>query len=192
MSEGAVMNRQLLTKLHLVLAALMFPAIVMFLITGGLYTWGEKGAWHEEVAQIQLAAPLAAADEATLRQIARAQLQSRDIPLPSGPAKLDGDGAAASYQWTGARSDIVLRPTADPRQVEMTIKQASFHRWMVQLHKAKGSTVFKAYATFLAIALLLLVASGLTMGLQTPALRGLTIASGLVGAVAFLGAALLG
>lgn len=186
------MNRLFLTKLHLVLAALMFPAVVMFLITGALYTWGEKGPWHEETVQIELAAPLAGADEAALRQIAQAELQRRDIALPSGSAKIDGDGADLSYSWTGARSDIVLSATAVPGQAEMTIKQASFHRWMVQLHKAKGSVVFKVYATFLAITLFLLVASGLTMGLQVPALRGLTIGSGAAGLIAFIAAVLFG
>ena len=66
------------------------------------------------------------------------------------------------------------------------------HRWLVQLHKAKGSTFFKVYATALAIVLFLLVLSGVIMGLQVKALRKLTITSSLVGVTGFVGFVLLG
>ena len=85
-----------------------------------------------------------------------------------------------------------MKPTDDPQVAEVTIKQASFHRWLVQLHKAKGSTVFKVYATILATVLFLLVASGLILGLQVKALRRLTLVSSVAGFGAFVIFVLLG
>ena len=186
------MNRNTLTKLHLMFAAFMFPAVLMFLITGALYTWGEKGAWHEEIAQITLEEPLAGQSEAGLRGIAVIALLERGIAAPSGKSDLSVDGTDVNFSWTGARSDISITSTDDPLVAEANIKEASFHRWLVQLHKAKGSTAFKVYATLLAVALFLLVASGLIMGLQVKAMRRLTVLSGALGFVAFLGFVMAG
>lgn len=185
------MNRLFLTKLHLVLAAFMFPAVLMFLATGALYTWGSKGAWHEETVAVTLDQPLAS-DEALLKQIALAELARRGLPAPSGTASVSEAGEPASLEWSGARSEASVKATDNPLVAEVTVKQASFHRWLVQLHKAKGSTFFKAYATLLAGVLFLLVLSGVVMGLQSAPLRRLTIGSSLAGAGAFVGFVLLG
>ncbi len=179
------MNRAFLTKLHLIAAAFMFPAVLMFLITGALYTWGNKGAWHEDSFDVALAAPMT--DEASLRAVALDALAERDLPEPSGSASVSGEGEDLSLSWTGARSEASVAATADPLVAEVTVKEASFHRWLVQLHKAKGSVVFKVYATTLAIVLFLLVLSGVIMGLQVRALRRLTIVTSLAGLAAFMG-----
>lgn len=185
------MSRVLLTKLHLIVAALMFPAMLMFLVTGALYTWGSKGDWEEEIVQVDLKSPLKE-DQMALKQIALPELAKRDIPMPSGAASVSGEGTSLSLQWTGARSEVSVNATQDPLVAEVSLKQATFHRWLVQLHKAKGSTAFKIYATILAAALFLLVASGVVMGLLAKPLRRMTIASSLIGTGLFLGAVLLG
>lgn len=169
----------------------MFPAVLMFLITGALYTWGDKGDWHEETVTVVLEQPLTA-DEGALKAIALSELAKRELPAPSGKASVSGEGADASLSWTGARSEASVKATDDPSVAEVTIKEASFHRWLVQLHKAKGSTVFKVYATLLAITLFLLVASGLVMGLQVKSMRRLTAISSMTGFVAFIGFVLMG
>ncbi|MEE1876190.1 PepSY domain-containing protein [Altererythrobacter litoralis] len=185
------MNRLFLTKLHLILAGFMFPAMLMFLATGALYTWGSKGEWHEETVSVVLDQPLAA-DQRGLEIIALAELAKRGLPAPSGEASVSGEGADIALSWTGARSEATVKATDDPRLAEVTIKEASFHRWLVQLHKAKGSTIFKVYATFLAFVLFVLVASGVILGLQVKPFRRLTIGSGVAGVVAFLGFVLMG
>lgn len=184
-------NRLFLTKLHLILAGFMFPAMLMFLATGALYTWGSKGEWHEETVSVVLDQPLAA-DQRGLESIALAELAKRGLPAPSGEASVSGEGADIALSWTGARSEATVKATDDPSLVEVTVKEASFHRWLVQLHKAKGSTIFKVYATFLAFVLFVLVASGVILGLQVKPYRRLTIGSGVAGVVAFLGFVLMG
>lgn len=186
------MNRVLLTKIHLVLAAFMFPAILMFLVTGALYTWGSKGAWDEKTIAVKLSTPMVDSDRAALMKIAAAELNARDVALPSGGARVSSDGDRIVLSWTGARSDIKLSSTADPLVADMEIAEASLHRWLVQLHKAKGTAVFKVYASFLAFSLFLLVGSGLIMGLQVPAMRKLTLGSGAVGLATFVGFVLAG
>ena len=185
-------NRATLTKLHLIAAAFMFPAVLMFLITGALYTWGNKGEWREDTVMVTLEQPLAQADEAALRGIAIEALAQSGLPAPSGSASASGEGDDISLTWTGARSEASVTATDDPMVAEVAIKEATFHRWLVQLHKAKGSTVFKVYATLLAVVLFMLVLSGVIMGLQVKALRKLTIGSSIVGLAAFAGFVALG
>ena len=186
------MNRALLTKLHLIAAAFMFPAVLMFLFTGGLYTWGNKGEWRESTQSVLLEQPYAAQDEAGLRAAALSALSASDLPEPSGSMSVNGEGAEQSLSWTGARSEASVRATDDPMVAEVAVKEATLHRWLVQLHKAKGSTWFKIYATMLAIVLFLLVASGVVMGLQVKALRRVTLISGGLGVLAFMGFVLAG
>lgn len=186
------MSRSFITKLHLIAAAFMCPAVLMFLVTGGLYTWGNTGEWQEETVTVDLTAPYASLDAAGLEQIASAALVGKDIPLPSGAAKAKGEGTEQSLNWSGARSEASVAAGADAMTAEVTVKEAGLHRWLVQLHKAKGSTAFKLYASALAIVLFLLVLSGLVMGLQVRAFRRLTIGAGAAGLVAFVGFVLAG
>ena len=186
------MNRALLTKLHLVTAALVFPAVLMFLFTGALYTWGNKGAWYESTQIVQLDRPYASLSEQGLRQAALDALAAGDLPEPSGAFSVDGDANDRTASWVGARSEASVAAGPSASSAEVQLRQASVHRWLVQLHKAKGSVLFKIYATMLAVVLFLLVLSGMVMGLQVKALRRLTLISSAVGTVAFMGFVLLG
>ena len=186
------MNRAFLTKLHLAAAAFMFPAVLMFLVTGALYTWGNKGEWHEFSDTVALAQPFDQLDESELRDVAVAALTANDLPEPSGTLEVKGEGADRSLSWTGARSEAAVSAAEDPMAASVEIKGASLHRLFVQLHKAKGSTAFKLYATSLAIVLFLLVISGVVMGLQAKALRKLTLSTSALGLVAFAGFVMLG
>ncbi|APE28463.1 PepSY domain-containing protein [Aurantiacibacter gangjinensis] len=186
------MNRAFLTKLHLVAAAFMFPAVLMFLVTGALYTWGNKGAWYESSQTVALDRAFAELDEAGLRDAALSALAVEDLPEPSGAISVSGEGAEQSLSWVGARSEASVSAGAEPATAEVAVKEASVHRWLVQLHKAKGSVWFKVYATLLAVVLFMLVVSGVIMGMQVKALRRMTVVSSLAGAVAFVGFVLLG
>ncbi len=181
------MSRLQLTKIHLWLAALLFPAMLLFLITGGLYTWGITGKTENTESTVALAASLNADDEAGLRQIAVAELAKAGLGEPSGKARVRKTGSGFTYEWTGSQRDITVEPTDDPALAKVTIKEASLHRMMVQLHKAKGGMLFKIYATILAAALFLLVATGLLIGLKSPPFRRATMIGSASGLVIFIG-----
>lgn len=184
-------TRLFLTKAHLIIAAFVFPAIAMFLATGALYTWGNTGEVVETEHVIQLDAPLAK-DEDAMLALATRELARLDLSPPSGKDRIRSMGDSWSFEWTGAQRDITIAPGESANQAVLTVKEASLHRVFVQLHKAKGSTLFKVYASVLAAALLLLVASGLAIGLMVPAFRGLTIWTSGAGLLAFVGAVALG
>lgn len=181
------MSRLFLTKVHLWLAALLFPAMILFLVTGGLYTWGITGKTVDSKLDVALTAPLDPENEAALRDLARTQLALAGLEEPSGKARVRQSGGGFAFEWSGSRRDITIEPTADPLVAKVTVKEASLHRTMVQLHKGKGGVLFKIYATILAAALFLLIATGLIIGLKSPPFRRATIVGSGAGLVAFLG-----
>ena len=52
------MNRQLLMKIHMLLAAFMLPVAIMYPVTGALYTWRIKGNYETTSYQLKLDQPL--------------------------------------------------------------------------------------------------------------------------------------
>lgn len=181
------MSRLFLTKVHLWLAALLFPAILMFLVTGGLYTWGVTGKTDDLKRDVALSAPLDAENEDVFKALALAELKAAGRDAPTGKARVRKTGLGFAWEWTGSRRDVTVEPTADPLVAKVTIKEASLHRVAVQLHKAKAGTAFKVYASILAFALFLLVATGLIIGLQSRPFRRTTIVGSLAGLVVFAG-----
>lgn len=184
-------TRTLLVKLHLILAAFMFPAIVMFLGTGVLYTWGNTGDYVDTEYRVALSAPLTN-DEDALTRVATAELARLDIAPPGGSPSVRTVGDAYRLEWSGANRDVHLAPTGDPAVGLLTVKETTLHRRLVQLHKAKGTDLFKIYASILAAALFVLVASGLWIGMASPALRRTTLVASTVGLAGFVGAVMLG
>lgn len=180
-----IFSRSLLMKGHALLAAFILPVAIMFFVTGALYTWGIKGDYDTTNHEIKLNTPIQA-ELSELVAIATKELKKRNIGEPAGQAKIKKIGDAFQLEWTGSKADIILEPTSNPFIARLQIKETSWHRRFVQLHKAKGGNSFKVYAVILAIALLLLLISGFTMAWQTPKLRKVTLASALLGIVLFV------
>jgi hypothetical protein len=181
----SVIARVTLTKIHMLLAAFMFPVAFMFLLTGALYTWGVKGSYDSQVYDLQLSQPLAS-DQQSLLALTEAELQRQGITVPSGKAKLKTSGTSFQLEWTGSNRDVVLEPTADELLARLTVKDTSWYRHFVQLHKAKGAQLFKYYAAGLAIALFVILLSGFMMAWQVPKYRKLSGLCGIAGLFVFV------
>jgi len=172
-------------KVHALLAAFSLPVMIMFFVTGALYTWGVKGDYVTTVHEIRLEQPVK--DKlASLVSLASDELTKRNMELPSGQAKVKRAGTSFMLEWTGSETDVVLEPTSQPRIVKLKIKQTGWHRQFVQLHKAKGGVPFKVYATLFAFVLLVLLITGFVMAWQTPKLRRMTLLSSVLGAGVFV------
>ena len=174
-----------LTKIHMLLAAFMFPVALMFLVTGGLYTWGITGSSDSTAHPVALTAPLEK-DEAALVALARTELARLGVAEPTGKPRVRSMGDGFQLEWTGSRRDVVLEPTAEPLRATLTVKEASWYRNFVQLHKAKGGVLFKVYAAALAVALFLLLATGFLMAWRVPAFRRSANMSALAGIALFI------
>ena len=179
------MNRLVLMKTHALLAAFIFPVATMFALTGSFYTWGLKGSYTNNLFEIALNKPLIA-DAAALTKLASSELKNLDITAPEGKPKLKKYGSHYLLEWTGSSKDLILEPTENVFVAKLTIKNTSWYRKLVQLHKAKGGGLFKIYAVIFAVALGLLLFSGLIMAWQMPKLRTATVVSFLIGFFSFI------
>lgn len=178
-------NRAILVKVHMLLAAFMFPVACMFLITGGFYTWGIKGSYVSEDHLISLDEPLVQ-EQAYLESIVRDKLNELSVPVPSGGAGIKKGGTSYKLEWTGSGRDVVLEPTSDRLSARLTIKETTWYRNLVQLHKAKGGQLFKIYAAALAVALFAILLSGFLMAWQVPQYRNQALIFSAAGLCTFL------
>jgi hypothetical protein len=181
----AVMTRFTLIKIHMLLAAFIFPVAVMYLVTGGLYTWGIKGAYDEHKYDVVLEGALSE-DEVVLKELAASELRRLDIAPPSGGAKIKKIGQSFQLEWTGSERDVILKATGDPKKARLLVKETTWYRHLVQLHKAKGGQLFKVYAAILAISLFTILLSGFLMAWQIPKFRKLVAACSVAGVVMFV------
>ncbi|MFC3093923.1 PepSY domain-containing protein [Alteromonas sediminis] len=179
------MKRPQLMKVHSILAAFILPVTVMFALTGSLYTWGIKGSYNEESYDIALQTPLTS-DVDVLKALALSELSSKGLSKPEGKAKIKTIGQHFYLEWSGSSKDITLMPGPTEKKAILTIKHTSWYRTFVQLHKAKGGTAFKIFASLFAISLGLLLVSGFMMALQVPHLKKLALTSSLIGFASFL------
>ena len=179
------MNRSKLMQAHVLLAAFILPVAALFAITGSFYTWGIKGSYSNDVYEIALIKPLSA-DAAALTKLADSELKNLNITAPEGKPKLKKYGSHYLLEWTGSSKDLILEPTENDLVAKLTIKNTSWYRNLVQLHKAKGGTPFKFYAVIFAVSLGLLLISGFVMAWQMPKLRTAAIVSFLIGVISFI------
>jgi hypothetical protein len=178
-------SRTTLVSLHMLLAAFIFPVACMFLVTGGFYTWGIKGSYDSHAHTIALEKPLTA-DLPNLVALVQQELQKLSVPAPSGGAGIKKGGTSFKLEWTGSERDVVLEPTADPLTAKLTIKDTTWYRHLVQLHKAKGGQLFKIYAAVLAVSLFVILFSGFIMAWQVPKYRRLALVFSAAGVCMFL------
>ena len=116
------------------------------------------------------------------------ELQKRGIEEPSGKAGIKKAGTSFYLEWTGSNRDVQLQPTEDPTKAKLKIKETGFHRYFVQLHKAKGGLVFKIYAAIWGLALVVLILTGMWMAWKRGH-RNTAIISLILGLVVFFLAA---
>jgi hypothetical protein len=180
-----IFNRLTLMKVHTLLAAFILPAVTMFLVTGSLYTWGIKGGYETTVHKLHLETPLQR-QLTELVAITEKELKARDIMMPSGQAKIKKIGTSFRLEWSGSTKDVILEPTSRPLVAKLKIKKTSWYRQFVQLHKAKGGSLFKVYAVILATSLFLLLITGFIMAWKTPKLRNLILVSTALGIAVFV------
>jgi hypothetical protein len=179
---------RLLIRWHMLVAAFLFPAILLFLITGALYTWGAKGDYVTTDYRVALTAPLSD-DVPAMQALVVKELAARDIVPPTGGAAVKPVGDSFQLDWTGSRRDVTLEPGESATSAKLIVKETNWHRFFVQLHKAKGGTPFKIYAAIVALGLFFLVTSGLIVALKAPAMRRGAMIGSAVGLAAFVGIA---
>lgn len=183
-----MIKRNLLVKLHLVMAAITLPFILMFFITGALYTADYKPSYSVKEYRVKLNAPLKY-DYVWLKNIAHKELARLNINDPSGKAKLRTDKKRKSFKlsWQGKNHNISLRPSSVDHSIAViTVRTPSWYKRFMRFHKAKGGDLFDILSIISSIILLLIVISGVVIGLQVKLFKKLTVYSLSFGSIFFI------
>lgn len=177
--------RNLITLLHLYAATLLAPFFILVAITGGLYVAGIKA--ETEKSLLKFDTPIA--------------IDSKSTTLDADIRKLLADNQInLEFEYLKNRQDsITTRPTSRDH-IELknkdgvwsaTLHKPNLHYSLMELHKGHGPTLFKKYQIAAAIALFLIMISGLVIGFLSHAYRIKTIVSTATGTIIFIILALL-
>ena len=163
-------QRMLVIKIHAVLACFFLPMAALYFISGGLYASGVQGDVDKQVYTLELASPFAP-DLAQLSEVARAALQQRGLEPPGGDPAIKEKKGSYEYKWGDLRRQVVMEPTANPLQVELTYRQRSPLAQIMRVHKAEAGLPVKILSISMAIALLAILVSGVFLAYGLPKLR---------------------
>jgi hypothetical protein len=165
-----MMKRKTILHLHISLAGLCIPFLLVYLITGILYTFGIKGDFvtkKEALHFSQTIEPKADVIESEFTKI----LQERNEKIPTGEITIRKAGTSWQAIWNGSDCEHILEPLAEAEKYQLTLKHVGWHRYLVQLHKAKGGMVFKVFSGLMGLFLISLLALGVSLSMSSKAMR---------------------
>lgn len=174
------MDRKLLVTIHMYLSAFFSPAVLLVAISGGLYLLGIKGEVEEEVIY-----------------------RGNDVTIDSSSDSLKADvdallynAGVSSYSFDYVKvkgETLYTRPTSSehyiiklyPDDLEVIHARPSLQSRLIELHKGHGPTAFKTFQKTFAIGLILIILSGLWLGISAARLRKSTTLALIAGALIF-------
>ncbi len=174
------MSRSLLVNIHLYTAALFAPVLLMMACSGGLYLLGIKGSVDQTTIDVSAGTTLNL-DSSTLEQ---------DIAHLLASA-----GESDQFEYIKRRgANVITRPTSreyyqitqTDTELRVVRNSPDLQAGLIELHKGHGPRAFKTFQKFMALGLLLILLSGVYLGLSSPRLRMPTFLTSAVGLVLFL------
>lgn len=174
------MSRKLLMQIHMYIAAFFAPAVLLVAISGGLYLIGVKG----EV------------DQETIYSGNAVTIDTRSTTLDQDVAALLAKAGVTDYEFEYVKvkgKQLYTRPTSaehyiiDLRAKGLDVIHArpSLQSRMIELHKGHGPSAFKIFQQVFAVGLILMILSGLWLGISAARLRRSTLLTVGAGTVVF-------
>lgn len=173
------MSRKTLVTIHLYLAAFFAPIMLLMAVSGGLYLLGIKGS----------------VEKGETVFIAGAQINADGDKVEQVKNILEQAGLDADFEYLKDRGSMMqTRPTSrdyyeiEPTPGGMKITPASpdLVASMMELHKGHGPGLFRILEQITALGLILILISGLIIGLKSPLLKTPTIGLTAAGILVFV------
>lgn len=164
-------------NIHLILAALFMPLLLMMPFTGASYILGFQGDQTKTIAfQIQDAVP---EETAAQEQFFREQFKKNNVDF--------------DFEYIRAtKTDFIFRPTTRTHYVASRAEDGSLTvskieptlmKRMTELHKGHGPVAMRWFEVALGVALILTTLSGLWLAWTVPAYRKTTLISFGIGVI---------
>lgn len=175
------MNRKLFITIHMYLSAFFAPAVLLVAISGGLYLLGVKGEVEQE--------SIFSSDEITL--------DTKSSSLKTEVSDLLASAGVQGYSFEYVKvkgSTLYTRPTSADHfvitlhddGVEVVQASPSLQSRMIELHKGHGPGLFKTFQKIFALGLVLIILSGLWLGISAARLRKTTLLTAGAGTLIFI------
>jgi hypothetical protein len=142
----------------------------LYFISGALYSSGIKGHIDKQVYNLVLASPFTP-NLAQLSVLARTTLDQRDLSPPTGDSVLKEKKGSYEYRWGDLKRLVVIQPTKNPLQVELIYRQRSPLTQVMRVHRAEAGLRVRVLSISMAVALLMILASGVFLAVGIPKLR---------------------
>jgi hypothetical protein len=178
---GIFMQRKLFLKVHMYIAAFFAPAVLLVAISGGLYLNGIKGT----------------VDQETIYRSNTAKFDQNSATLSEDVTALLAKAGVVDYEFQYVKAKgakLYTRPTSAEHYiihlkahgVEVIHARPSLQSRMVELHKGHGPTAFKIFQKVFAVGLILMIISGLWLGVSAARLRRSTLLTAGAGTAVFV------
>jgi hypothetical protein len=174
------MDRKLLVKIHMYLAAFFAPAVLLVATSGGLYLAGIKGEVEQE--SIYTGDTTIDSNSASLHADVDSLLSTAGITSYSFEyIKVKGE---TLYTRPTSAEHYIIKISADG--TEVIHARPNLQSKMIELHKGHGPSLFKTFQKFFAVALIFIILSGLWLGISAARLRKSTLLTAAAGTLVFV------
>lgn len=171
--------RPMLMKIHLVFAAATLSTLLMYVVTGTLFLSDIDSGRDLQKFRVKQENELKK-DKGQMRALAEKILQEKGVVFPTGRDRIKKDKKRKSwrYYWDGRNHGVNIRPsTRDARVAVVTVNTPGWLRRFFRLHKGGGGDIFTIFSMVSSVAIILILITGVIMGLQVRGFRKLTLIS---------------
>jgi len=165
-----VLRRSQIIHVHMLLAALVLPILLMYFISGILYTFDIKGHIKKQKIDIVLVQPVRLQLD-VLAAITEKSLIQHHLPIPEGDMTLKKKKSSYLFRWGDLKYTVSVKTTKNPKVLKMTVRERNFLTQVMRIHRAEAGMVFKVIPSILLIGMLLVLLSGIYMALSIPKFR---------------------
>jgi hypothetical protein len=163
-------QRMLVIKFHAYLACFILPMATLFFASGALYSLDIEGGIDKQVYPVALENPFAP-DLVQLSALARSALEQRELTPPDGASSIKEKKGTYEYRWGDLHRLVVIKQTSDPLQVELIYRERSPLAQVMRVHRAEAGELVRIFSVGMAVALIVILASGVFLALGLPKLR---------------------
>jgi hypothetical protein len=172
-------TRQFMIQIHLVIASVFLPLLLMMPLTGALYLWGFKGEQtKEEAFRITDRPPV---EKLAQEEFFRAKFKEQNIDYDFEYVR----AAAKEYIFRPA-TQIHYIANVDGDELIFSRINPNLLKRMMELHKGHGPILMRWFESLFGVALIMVTLSGLWLAFTVPKYRRLTFISFGIGLAAII------
>lgn len=154
----------------MLLAALVLPILLMYFISGILYTFDVKGHIKKQKIDIILVQPVRLHLD-DLAAITEKSLIEHHLPIPDGDMSLKKKKSSYLFRWGDLKYVVSVKTTKNPNILKMTVRERNFLTQVMRIHRADAGLAFKVIPLILLTGMLFVLLSGIYMALTIPKFR---------------------